>query len=203
MINRTYEEYERLIGELVARPDTAPFEAVLEIGAIPDARSLLNASALKGSALHEGARKVGVNLTLEGSFGDFEVQKGDARELVFEDRSFDLIVCASTLEHIPDFWRALDEMKRVLRPGGWLVVSTPGFGQEEVGNRVRGLAHKLGLPDALKRGTITMRIHDAPYDYYRFSEYAYRDVVLKGLEEVEVWSIMTPPRIYGMGRKGV
>jgi SAM-dependent methyltransferase len=40
------------------------------------------------------------------------------------DASFDGIVCALVIHHITDRHRLLTEMRRVLRPGGWLVMST-------------------------------------------------------------------------------
>ena len=49
---------------------------------------------------------------------------GDAQELPFADHSFDVVVAAWMLYHVPDLDRALVEMRRVLRPGGRLVAST-------------------------------------------------------------------------------
>ena len=48
--------------------------------------------------------------------------EGDARALQFPDRSFDVVVFHTTLCHVPDPERALDQAARVLRPGGWLAV---------------------------------------------------------------------------------
>ena len=45
-------------------------------------------------------------------------QLGDALQLPFPDRSFDLVVCRHVLQAIPDPARALAEIHRVLRPGG-------------------------------------------------------------------------------------
>jgi ubiquinone/menaquinone biosynthesis C-methylase UbiE len=45
--------------------------------------------------------------------------------LPFEDNEFDLVMCAETLEHIRDLQLALSEIRRVLRPGGRLAVTTP------------------------------------------------------------------------------
>jgi SAM-dependent methyltransferase len=50
-------------------------------------------------------------------------QEGDAMALPFLDRSFDLVVCRSSLHHFPDTRRAVAEMARVCRPGGRVVVS--------------------------------------------------------------------------------
>lgn len=41
------------------------------------------------------------------------------------DAAFDLIVCTEVLEHIADDGAALDELRRVLAPGGWLLITVP------------------------------------------------------------------------------
>ena len=50
---------------------------------------------------------------------------GEVTALPFADRSFDAMVAAEVIEHIPDLDRALGEAARVLRPGGRLVVTVP------------------------------------------------------------------------------
>ena len=49
--------------------------------------------------------------------------KGDALELPFADASFDRVMSICAIEHFDDGGRALDEMARVLAPGGELVMS--------------------------------------------------------------------------------
>jgi SAM-dependent methyltransferase len=51
---------------------------------------------------------------------------GDVQALPFEDESFDLVVAAWMLYHVPDVDRGLAEIARVLRPGGALVAVTNG-----------------------------------------------------------------------------
>ncbi|MEU0242216.1 class I SAM-dependent methyltransferase [Nocardiopsis sp. NPDC006198] len=53
---------------------------------------------------------------------DAVLREGDAQELSFADGEFDTVVCALALCTIPDQRRALDEMHRVLRPGGRLLL---------------------------------------------------------------------------------
>jgi SAM-dependent methyltransferase len=48
-------------------------------------------------------------------------------ELPFADASFDKVICAEVLEHIPDYQGVLDEIRRVLKPGGQFAVSVPRF----------------------------------------------------------------------------
>jgi len=42
-----------------------------------------------------------------------------------QDREFDLVVSFETIEHLPNVEAYLDEMVRILRPGGRFLVSTP------------------------------------------------------------------------------
>jgi SAM-dependent methyltransferase len=48
----------------------------------------------------------------------------DVQELPFADGQFDLAIAAWMLYHVPDLARGLDEIARVLEPGGTLVVAT-------------------------------------------------------------------------------
>ena len=52
-----------------------------------------------------------------------------AAPLPFDDSSFDLALCAETLEHVRDTQRFLSELRRVLAPGGRLAITTPAFGR--------------------------------------------------------------------------
>jgi SAM-dependent methyltransferase len=45
--------------------------------------------------------------------------------LRYADASFDLVVTSETLEHVPDFERALGEIRRVLRPDGQHIFTVP------------------------------------------------------------------------------
>ena len=54
-----------------------------------------------------------------------ELVSADIMKMPFGDNSFDGIVIVSTLEDIEDSGRAVGEIKRVLKPGGQLVVSFP------------------------------------------------------------------------------
>lgn len=49
----------------------------------------------------------------------------DITEIPFPDNTFDVILCSHVLEHIPDDRRAMAEIFRVLKPGGWAILQVP------------------------------------------------------------------------------
>lgn len=51
--------------------------------------------------------------------------KADLCELPFQDNYYDLILCNHVLEHIPEDQKAMQEMYRVLKPGGTLIAQVP------------------------------------------------------------------------------
>jgi ubiquinone/menaquinone biosynthesis C-methylase UbiE len=80
----------------------------------------------------EGVRVTGIELSPEmlaigrrraEELGDpVDLRLGDAQELEFADESFDTVVCTLALCTIPDPRRAVAEARRVLRPGGRLLL---------------------------------------------------------------------------------
>jgi SAM-dependent methyltransferase len=54
-----------------------------------------------------------------------EIRQGDLAELPWPDQTFDLVVCFEALEHVHQQDQVLDELARVLRPAGILMVSSP------------------------------------------------------------------------------
>jgi SAM-dependent methyltransferase len=50
---------------------------------------------------------------------------GDIHRMPLETNSFDCVICTGTLEHVQDPWRAVGEIRRVLRPGGIVHIDVP------------------------------------------------------------------------------
>jgi len=51
--------------------------------------------------------------------------KMDITDMQFPDNYFDCIICYHVLEHVLDDRRAMKEMFRVLKPGGWAIIQVP------------------------------------------------------------------------------
>jgi SAM-dependent methyltransferase len=82
----------------------------------------------------------------------------DVTTMDFEDE-WDLILCVSVVEHVPDFLAAAQRIHRALRPGGRAVVVAP----------------------------MCFPYHDEPHDYWRFTVHGVR-YMLADFEQVDVRS---------------
>jgi SAM-dependent methyltransferase len=80
-------------------------------------------------------------------------------KLPIESASFDTVLLTDVLEHIPEPMNLMNEIARILRPGGKLI---------------------LGVP-------FLYWLHEVPHDYYRYSEFALRRFCQRsGLRVVEL-----------------
>jgi ubiquinone/menaquinone biosynthesis C-methylase UbiE len=68
----------------------------------------------------------------------------DAARLDFVDASFDLVTCVTVLHLVPDATAAMREWRRVLRPGGRIVLAT--FADEDLTTIERGGASGRAIP---------------------------------------------------------
>jgi SAM-dependent methyltransferase len=57
----------------------------------------------------------------------YEVEIGRLEDLPWDDGTFDLITCLDVIEHTPDDRVTLRELRRVCRPGAWLLVTVPAY----------------------------------------------------------------------------
>lgn len=99
-----------------------PFKDVLEVGGGQGGLTAL---------LYQQAQITNLDCNPEYAQAPCNQQKqvhficGDATDLPFENESFDAVTMFDVLEHIPDDEKAVSEALRVLRPKGFLLISTP------------------------------------------------------------------------------
>lgn len=113
--------------------------------------------------------------------------KADICDLPFQDNSFDFILCNHVLEHIPDDTRAMQELYRILSPGGTAILQIP---------------QDLEREKTFEDNSITSRIERAKifgqYDHVRIYGRDYfdklRNIGFK-VEEVDYSSKLTPSEV--------
>jgi ubiquinone/menaquinone biosynthesis C-methylase UbiE len=81
----------------------------------------------------------------------------DVTNIPFQAGSFDVVLATNVLEHVWDYSRALEEIHRVLKPGGTVFVMVP----------------------------FLFPLHDEPHDYWRFTRHALTRL-LGGFDDVTI-----------------
>jgi SAM-dependent methyltransferase len=93
----------------------------------------------------------------------------DGRSLPFESKSFDTVICIEVLEHTPDPQNLLNEIARVVKSDGIVVLSAP----------------------------FSMRLHEEPHDYFRYTPHGFRELFARAGLDIEklstqgdLWSVV-------------
>jgi SAM-dependent methyltransferase len=81
----------------------------------------------------------------------------DLSRIPVEDGRFDAIIFSQVMEHLPDPLLVLNELRRVLKPGGVMFYSGPLWFEE----------------------------HEAPYDFYRYTSFALRHLFQNAAFQIE------------------
>lgn len=91
--------------------------------------------------------------------------EGDALALPFDDGEFDRIIAAEILEHIPDDRTAMEELFRVLKPGGVLAVTVPRWFAEKVNWALSDAYHEVegGHVRIYKESELRGRLEDVGF----------------------------------------
>lgn len=64
--------------------------------------------------------------------GNLSLSVADGLKLPFTNGYFDKVICAEVLEHIPDYGGVINEISRVLKPGGIMAISVPRYLPEKI-----------------------------------------------------------------------
>jgi SAM-dependent methyltransferase len=122
---------------------------------------------------------------------------GDLRSAAYPDRSFDVVTLYHVIEHMEDPERELREIKRVMKPGGFLVVGTPNFDSaaaRRFGDKFR-LLHDWTHISLFGAESLRRLLEDNGFDVER-EEYPFfetRYFTKENLERLFDTSQMSPP----------
>jgi len=134
-----------------------------------------------GKTLDVGSKNV--NGSLRPLFTDYvglDMRKGrnvdiiaNSHNIPFDDGTFDCVTCVETLEHDDNPFETMNEIYRILKPGGWAVLAASG---------------------------INFKKHAHPNDYFRYTDEGMK-VLLKKFNKVEGFD--DSDEAYGIGQKAL
>jgi ubiquinone/menaquinone biosynthesis C-methylase UbiE len=167
------ESYERhfvpaigapLANDLVKIAALQPGERVLDVacGTGVVARLASQAVGSTGSVVgvdvDPGMLAVARSVTPPGLAVDW--REANAESMPLRDGAFDAVLCQMGLQFVPDKHSALSEMRRVLAPGGRLLLNVPGPTPQVFDIMKNALAHHIG-PEAAGFVNQVFSLHDA------------------------------------------
>lgn len=100
------------------------------------------------------------SVTVESmKIGEQDVIYYDGKTIPFESETMDSVVCFQVIEHVEDPDNSIKEMNRVLKMGGWLMITVPA----------------------------AYPIHLAPYDFRRYTSYGIEKLLLEnGFSDISI-----------------
>ncbi len=126
-VSRGYEEH-------FARLTRQSVEAILNAAEVGSGKQVLDACCGPGmitaAAIARGASTTGIDFSAAAveiakvNAPRADIKEGDVQSIESDDDIFDAVVCGFGIIHVPDPLKALSEMRRVLKPGGRIAVST-------------------------------------------------------------------------------
>ena len=171
--------------KLMACAGLAPGQRVLDVACgtglvtLPVAQAVAPHGHVVGVDLSEQMVEAARGRALDRNVSNVSFARMDAERLALPDASFDIVLCALGLMFMPDPEQAVREMRRVLRPGGRLVIAVWGeqsrcgwsmlfpIVDAEVTSEVCPLFFRMGQKDTLARVCVAARFESI--EQHRFA----------------------------------
>lgn len=134
--------------------------SALGLSLLVDFKKVLTKNNIRGRLLDAGAGKLSYRHLVKPLCDEYKSMDfnqthpeldylSDIQSMPLKNETFDTVLSAEVLEHVPDPEKALREIHRVLKPGGKLVISIPHL----------------------------MYMHNEPNDFYRYTKYGLRTLL--------------------------
>lgn len=115
-----------------------------------------------------------------------KVQKFDAQDLPYEDKTYDLVILFEAIYYIPDVSKFILEVKRVIRPGGVLIITSVncqwhGFNKSPFSHKYFTADELLDMFKTESKTELLMGFHDLPAGNNRLVSFVRQFAVKLGL----------------------
>jgi SAM-dependent methyltransferase len=125
---------------------------------------------------------------LERRFPNVHLVRDDLTRSAFPDAHFDLVLCSEVIEHVSESSRAFGEMRRLLRPGGVLILSTPQrysplemFSRVALHPRMIGLTRRVYREPVVRTGHINLMTRRALHRHLDRAGFVIRETHAAGV----------------------
>lgn len=148
-IKETYRGYHPLARKLHKKRLTNVIQAI----ASEKASSILDVGCRNGIILANVnlKTKFGLDVTYYGPLNNFIFIKADAEHLPFKPEAFDIVTACEVLEHLYDMDTAINEIKRVTKKDGYIIITIPNDVLNSLGRafllRFLSSSKKLSAPE--------------------------------------------------------
>jgi ubiquinone/menaquinone biosynthesis C-methylase UbiE len=169
-VGKAGASYERYFVPSVGRPFARP---VIEASDLRQGERVLDVACGTGVAARLAAERVAPTGTVVGidphpgmleaarrTTHDVEWRQGAAEDLPLPDESFDAVVCSLGFQFFADKGKGLEEMRRVLAPGGRVALGTAGPTPPLMSTIADVLADHIG-PEASRFVQAVFSVHDS------------------------------------------
>jgi ubiquinone/menaquinone biosynthesis C-methylase UbiE len=185
------ENYERFFVPVIGEPVA---NDLIRLAALRPGERVLDVACGTGIVARLAAQQVGPNGAVAGvdlNPGMLEIARsnaptnmsitwhqGSAEDMPLPDEAFDVVLCQLGLEFMPDKLAALAEMRRVLVPGGRLILNVPGPAAKLFAVLAEAMKRYIS-PQAAGFVNQVFSLHDTTEIQQIISEAGFRDIALQ------------------------
>lgn len=148
--------------------------------------------------------------TAQQMFPSINYKQGDAVNTGYKNSCFDIVVCQEVLEHIEEQEKLVNECGRIIKNGGYLVLTTPNkyyfdrrkggnYSQQPIENIIdKTTLYKLLSPHFVIESFETLIYAAGDYGKYRFITNRYWLAILRRAGVLNAWKRFLQKQGYGL-----